>query len=365
MRADLVVIGAGPAGMAASLAAADLGCEVTLLDGASRVGGQIYRQSDLPPPGRQAAPQVGGRLPQRFHRLVDHPRVRWVPESTVWLAERRDGRAFLHATVASGQLTLDASVVVVAAGATEIALPFPGWELPGVTTAGAAQALLKAQSLPVGTRVLVAGSGPFLLPVAADLADAGATVVSVLEATRAAAGARHGPDLLLHPAKLGEAAGYAARLARRGVPVRPGSAVVACHGRDTVERATIARVDPAWRPVPGSRRGVDVDAVCVTHGFAPALELPRALGCAERRHRAKPVAAVWHDRDQATSVPGVFAAGETTGVGGAQVAELEGTIAGHAAARHLGRPSAGPPRAVRRRLAAARRFAGIIDRLYP
>ena len=156
--------------------------------------------------------------------------------------------------------------------------------------------------------------------------------------------------------------------------------MVACRGAGRVERAVIARLDQDWRPVPGSQREETVDAVHVSFGFSPALELPRALGCAEVPPASRPAAAVACDTDQATSVPGVFAAGQVTGAGGADVAELEGYLAGTSAARYLGRRAPGRVRgahpdaagpagrcpaaggAARRGLSAAARLAGVARR---
>jgi thioredoxin reductase/bacterioferritin-associated ferredoxin len=371
----VVVVGAGPAGLAAALAAADLGADVTLIDSGPAAGGQIYRASLL----EGSAPFDSERLPQRLHRALRHPRVSYLPATSVWHAERLPdagtaGEFVLRlAGPAGGPVSADSAVraraVVVATGATELVLPFPGWDLPGVTTVGAAQALLKSQGVTMGGRVIVAGSGPLLLPAAAGLADAGVRVVAVLEATKAAVGARRGARLAAYPGKLAEAARYGATLARNRVPVRPGHAVVACSGSGRVERATIARLDRRWRPVPGSHREVAVDALHVSFGFSPALELTRLLGCQDAPHPEKPTAAVTIDADQATSVAGVFAAGEVTGVGGADVAELEGYLAGAASARHLGLPATPPQaarlRAIRDRLARARRFATLLDAAYP
>jgi hypothetical protein len=117
--------------------------------------------------------------------------------------------------------------------------------------------------------------------------------------------------------------------------------------------------------VPESERTVAVDAVHVSFWFSPALELSRLLGCADAQHEERPVAAVCHDGDQATSVPGVFAAGEVTGIGGAEVAELEGYLAGVSAARYVGLAGGPAVRGVRVRLGRARRFAAGLDRAYP
>lgn len=413
---DVAVVGAGPAGLAAALAAADCGCPVTLIDSAPTVGGQIYRQSTVSPaPAGINSLHSLERLAPALRLAIEHPGIQHLAATTVWHAAPAAHGFLLHLTAqpapsrragrgegdgdeparsgmegdrpvrgraetdepARGQVVpgvLRARAVVVATGATELVLPFPGWDLPGVTTAGAAQALLKSQGVTMGKRVIVAGSGPLLLPVAAGLATAGVRVVAVLEATRAMAGLgraalTHAGHLLASPGKLREAAGYAATLARHRVPVRTRHAVIACHGGGRVRRATVTRLDEQWRPVPGSRRELLVDALHVSYGFSPALELARLLGCADTPHPARPVAAVTHDQDQATSVAGVFAAGEVTGIGGAQVAELEGYLAGTSAARYLGRldPAAHSARTagIRARLGRARRFAGLLDAAYP
>jgi D-hydroxyproline dehydrogenase subunit alpha len=407
---DVAVAGAGPAGLAAALAAAGCGCSVALIDSAPAVGGQIYRQSIAYARTVSNSLHPSLRLAPALRPVIGHPRIQHLPATTIWHASRASGCFLLHVTSprtggggmedsgparsglaggdparsgmaggepAGGQVVagvVRARAVVVATGASELVLPFPGWDLPGVTTAGAAQALLKSQGVTMGNRVIVAGSGPLLLPVAAGLAAAGVRVLAVLEATRAMAGLgraalTHAGDLIVSPGKLREAAGYAAILARHRVPVRTGHAVIACHGDRRVRRATVARLDGQWRPVPGSRRELAVDAVHVSYGFSPALELARLLGCADTPHPARPFAAVTHDADQATSVAGVFAAGEVTGVGGAQVAEQEGYLAGASAARYLGKLDAAAhtarTAAIRPRLGRARRFAELLDAAYP
>jgi bacterioferritin-associated ferredoxin len=194
-------------------------------------------------------------------------------------------------------------------------------------------------------------------------------VVTVLEATQAPAAGPEAAPLPTFPGEPRVATGYAAVLARHRVPLHTGYAVVACEGTDRVERAVIARLDRDWREVPGSRREETVDAVHVSFGFSPALALPRALGCADVQHASRPTAAVACDADLATSVPGVFAAGEVTGVSGAEVAGLEGSLAGASAARYLGRlhpdEYAARTRTLRERLEHARRRAARIDEAYP
>src|ERR1700760_2362683 len=179
---DVGVVGAGPGGLGAALAAGDLGCEVTLIDAGHGSGGQRYHQSLLfPGPGGGAREH----LPPGLARIREVPLVRHLATTTVGQAHRGDDGVvtlWVGGPEGGAETTVEVRAVVLATGATELVLPFPGWDLPGVTTAGAAQALLKSQGVTVGDRVLVSGSGPALLPVAAGLAEAGVQVAAVLEA---------------------------------------------------------------------------------------------------------------------------------------------------------------------------------------
>ena len=208
----MAVVGAGPAGLAAALAAGDLGCEVTLIDAGSGLGGQMYRPGLLFP-GPGPAHRAMEQLPPSLARIRQVRPVRHLAATSAGPAARdRDGVVTLWVGGLEGgaETTVEVRAVVLATGASELVLPFPGWDLPGVTTAGAAQALLKSQGVTVGQRVLVGGSGPLLLPVAASLAEAGVQVVAVLEATPAPAGLPQAAGLAAFPGQLPEATGYAA-----------------------------------------------------------------------------------------------------------------------------------------------------------
>jgi NADPH-dependent 2,4-dienoyl-CoA reductase/sulfur reductase-like enzyme len=342
---DLCVVGAGPAGMAAALSASESGAKVLLVDSAQREGGQFFRQ-----------PLTGaGTLPQRFRRLREIAEVRLGAD--VWSASRSGG-SFVVRLVDGCEVVSGA--LVLATGASEVVLPFPGWELPGVTTAGAAQSLLKAQGLVLGSRVVVAGTGPFLLPVAAGLAKAGArvTLVEAAPLKRTPSGLK---ALAAYPAKAKEAAGYATQLALSRARVLAGWAVVRCEGTGSVERAVVARLSPAWVTRTGAEKVVPADAVCVSFGFVPRVELARQLGAEEFPGPFGP--AVKAGPTMGTSVPGLFVAGELAGVAGAEVAEAEGLVAGMSAASFLGFPvrnaSVGG-----KALAKARKFARQLGPLY-
>ncbi|MDX2292857.1 MULTISPECIES: FAD-dependent oxidoreductase [Streptomyces] len=355
-RADLAVVGAGPAGLAAAVTAAALGLTVTLLDAGARPGGQYYRHPD---------PALGATRPQALHhdwaafagreaelRAYERSgRARYLSERQVWSVTGSGTDWTLHSRTDEGAgAPVRARAVLLATGAYERQLPFPGWTLPGVVGAGGAQAMLKSGLVLPGRRVVVAGSGPLLLAVAASLAAAGARVPAVVEAGGYGPYARHTGTLLRNPAKLAEGALYGGALLRHQVRPLLRHAVVEAHGTDRVEAVTVARLDRDWRPVPGTARRIPCDALAVGHGLVPELSLATALGCATRTAADGTVALVLTPGLR-TSVPGVWAAGETGGVGGAQLALAEGEIAAHTIAGRA------VPAALARRRARLRAFA--------
>ncbi|MEV0400284.1 FAD-dependent oxidoreductase [Actinoallomurus sp. NPDC050550] len=352
---DVVVIGAGPAGLAAAVTAATAGLDVALVDAGRRPGGQYYRHHAAETGGLHHGWDAFVRLRDALDRLT------YLPSHRVWHVE--DGFT-VHALAGDRDerpVRIDARSVIVATGAYDRSLPFPGWDLPGVLTAGGAQALLKGDRVTAGERIVVAGTGPFLFPVATGLAGAGATVVGVFESNRPYGFARH---LARNPGKAWEGAGYAAALARHRIPYRTGHAVVAAHGDGRVEAVTVARLDRDWAPV--DERVIACDTVAVGYGFTPQLEIPLQLGCATRMDAdGSPVVEV--DVAQRTSVPGVYAAGETTGVGGAQLSLVEGELAGLGVAEAAGGVAPDPAH-VSRLLAKRRRlraFAEAMHEAYP
>ncbi|RZU20004.1 pyruvate/2-oxoglutarate dehydrogenase complex dihydrolipoamide dehydrogenase (E3) component [Kribbella rubisoli] len=368
MSAEVVVVGAGPAGVAAALAGAEAGAEVLLVDNGRAIGGQYNRQ--LP---QEFAAHRPDRLQHEWkafaaqrEALSSHPRITYLPETSIWAIEDLRLWAQQGPADAAGRqpFPIDAKAVVLATGAYDRVLPFPGWDLPGVYTAGAAQALAKGQRIAIGQRVLVAGTGPFLLPVAESLLGVGADVVALLEANSLTT-VRKGwsTDPLVAPSKLREAVGYGALLARHRVPLRHGWTVIAAHGTCHVEAVTIARLDSNWRPVPGSERRMDVDAVCVGFGFTANLELAVSARCnLTTGPDGGPAVAV--DANQQTTTSGIYAAGELTGIGGAALSSAEGGLAGAAAAhRALGgeSPSLDSTAVTRGR----RRFAAALAKAYP
>ena len=360
-RYDVVVVGAGPAGLAAAAAASFSGCDVLLMDSAEQPGGQYWRH----PHGRLDAVADLQHDLRTFRCLLSviRSRVTYLARHDVWTVVR-GGRGFeAHAVAEDSAVVVSGSALVLAPGGYDRQIPFPGWDRPGVFSAGGAQALLKGHQVTAGQRAAVGGTGPFLLPVAAGLAARGVTVVGVFEANSTLGWMRHLPSVVRTPDKIAEGVRFAAALAHRRVGFHARHAIVEAHGEGQVRSVTVAKLDGDWRALPGSRRTIACDAVAVGWGFVPRLELPLALGCATHVDADGSLVASVDER-QATTVPGVFVAGEAGGVGGAALALVEGDIAGRAAAAWVGRPVTWPA-GLRRRRRTYRAFATAMHRAHP
>lgn len=340
---EVLVIGAGPAGLGAAIAAARQGAATLVVDGMPRPGGAYWMQPPAGIGGGAQAEQGAARIAEaraagvRFIQGAEVVACRWPGEITV-LHDRR-------------LVSLRARALVVATGAMDRAVAFPGWDMPAVFTASAAQRLLKLSGTLPGRRLVVAGTGPFMLLVAAQLGAAGAELVAVLDA---AARPSRLLRLLGHPERLGEAWRIARPLLRAGT-LRHGWMVARAQGELRVEAVEIVRGD--------RRERLDrIDALITGWGLQPRTELTRLLGCAHHHDAALGGWVCSADpRTGATSVEGVFAAGEVRGVRGAEVAWLEGLEVGSAAAAAIGK---GGFRAAGG-LDRARAFAMTVARLWP
>ncbi|MFF8612834.1 NAD(P)/FAD-dependent oxidoreductase [Streptomyces sp. NPDC015350] len=375
-RAELAVVGAGPAGLAAAVTAADHGLDVVLLDAAAAPGGQYYRNP---------ADGLGAARPQVLHhnwsaftdlsaRLAAHRdtgAIRHLTSHQVWTVERTtDDDWTLHAVVGTDEAdraAVRARRLLLATGAHERQLPFPGWTLPGVVSAAGAQAMLKSGLVLPGRRIVVAGSGPLLQAVAASLTKAGARVPALVEAAGYGAYARSPQVLAVNPAKAVEAVRFGTALMRAGVRVLSHRAVTEVHGDGRVEAVTVSRVDHRWRPVAGTGRRIECDALAVGHGLVPQLELAVATGC-ETRPGTDGTHAVVLDEQLRTTVPGIWAAGETGGVGGVELALCEGELAAISIVREARGGSAegagGGVAALRRTRRRLRAFADLMGAVH-
>jgi NADPH-dependent 2,4-dienoyl-CoA reductase/sulfur reductase-like enzyme len=300
---DVLVVGAGPAGLAAAASAAQGGACVGIIDDNSTAGGQIWRGGERRAPNPQARSWFE-RVRASGLSIFSQTRVLAPLDGHILLVETPD--AAIEARFER---------LVLATGARERFLPFPGWTLPGVMGAGGLQALIKG-GLPIaGKRVVVAGSGPLLLAVAAYLRRKGADVSLVAEQTSVMKLVPFALNLFRTPEKIAQSARFGWDL--RGAVVRSGCWVVQAHGGERIEAVTVRRNGRMWTE--------HCDYLACGFGLVPNVELPAALGCVVVG------GAVQVDEWQRTSETGVYAAGEVTGIGGLELALVEGQIAGIAA----------------------------------
>lgn len=326
---DILVVGAGPAGIAAAVTAAETGAKVGLVDDNAAPGGQIWRgesESNSESTAGRARLQAAGITQLCGRRIVHQPRT------GILLAEGEDDLCELS----YGRL-------VIATGARERFIPFPGWTLPNVMGAGGLQALVKS-GLPVrGKKIVVAGTGPLLLAVAAYLHAHRAEIAAVCEQASWGRLAIFGLAIATSPAKISQALNYKRKLS--GVSFLANSWPVAANGSDRVESVTLSRA--------GKLQTISCDYLACGFHLVPNIELAQLLGCELKN------GCVQVDELQQTSVPGIFCAGEPTGIGGVEKALIEGQIAGLAAAGHA--PDARKLFSAR---ASAQRFARALERAF-
>ncbi|GAB6896942.1 NAD(P)/FAD-dependent oxidoreductase [Kineosporia succinea] len=352
---DVAVVGGGPAGMEAALATARAGLSVVLIDEHHELGGQYFHPRAASVRARLGEHRPEGRV---LAGQVVAAGVEVLTGTTVWAAESstlwvRSDPAGVHA--------VRAERVVVATGATERSLPFPGWQHPSVVSGGFAQHLASSDGVAVGARVVVAGSGPFLLPVAAAITRAGGRVVALVEAGHPYGVGAAQIRSLRHPGKLVQFARELWPLLRSGTRLVQGSVVrgVQTSGSE-LQSVEISALDGNSSPF-----RVAADTLVVGYGFRAQVDLLRLAGarCVVDEHDNDLTVDV--DAYGRTSVPGWYAAGETTGIAGSLAARAEGAlVAAAVVADASGRALSAPPAAVRR----ARRehaFAALSRSLYP
>jgi D-hydroxyproline dehydrogenase subunit alpha len=303
VEVDVAVIGAGPAGIAAAVRAAETGARVAVLDQGIQPGGQIWRHAT-----RAHLPLLARRWLERLDRsgaqLLCSASVFDIAPDRSIAVEHRGERA-----------TVSTDRVVLATGARERFLPFPGWTLPGVLGVGGAQALLKAGASFAGKRIVIAGSGPLLLPVAGLLAQHGARLELVAEQAPAARVLRFGAALWRFPGKIRQAAAFRMQFPRARYAL--GRWVVSASGDDRVREVTLTDGRRCWSQ--------PCDVLCTGYGLIPNSEIARQIGCMVEN------GFVVTDPWQRTGIAGVYCAGEPTGIAGVEAALLEGEIAGLAA----------------------------------
>ena len=325
---DLVIVGGGPAGIAAATTAGNHGIKVLLIDERTTLGGQIYKRVG---PGFQVKKSIKlGADYLRGEKLIDSlnaTNVEIRTETTVFSIE--DSQVII--TTSDNQYEcITYRKILITPGAYDRPVVFPGWTLPGVITAGAAQSLVKTQRVLPGARIFFAGSGPLALAFPAQLSKMGANIVGIIEAAprpglgkslKIARSLRGNFDLIQ------DAIAYQFHLVKSRIKIGYGRIIIKANGTDKLESITFARVDKNWNPIPGTEKTVIADTLCIGYGFFPSVELFKLLNCQMSYDENRGGTMVKLDEWGATSAPNVFGAGDGTGVWGSYVAMLNGQLA--------------------------------------
>lgn len=303
LKYEVAVVGGGPGGMAAAFSAVQSTSSVVLLESALWLGGQVWSGGDGPHADRTA---------KKWFKRIQQSDVKVMTQSTVIGAHERT----LRVDTPEGLVEIAFGSLIIATGAREVFIPFPGWTLPHVFGVGALHNLAK-QGWPMrGKRVVVTGSGPLLIAVAAHLRQLGAVVVLVAEQTGLSKMVQFAAQLPLNaPSKLMQGAAFGARLA--GVPIRTHCWPVEAMGTEKLERVRMTNGSSEW--------DIPCDYLACAFGLTANLELPHLLRCRIEEER------VSTDSSMLTSIPNVYCVGEPTGIGGVDSALTEGTIAGFSA----------------------------------
>jgi thioredoxin reductase len=337
----VVVIGAGPAGMAAAIELAKAGVPCTVIDEAPRSGGQVYRQ-----------------LPTKFQTQekykLNSEQKRGKNLHTEWL-EAKDKINLLSSTSVVGiwnekevvytsegiSGVIEAEQIIIATGAYERPVPFPGWTLPGVMTVGGVKSFIKTMYVKPGERAIIAGTGPLLISTANRLHEIGVNVIAVLEAgnppwsSDAFSKEWEGVDFAQ------DIANDLEELKGNNIPLLFNHTIFEAHGKSEVTSVSYGEVDAKdWKPLNDTKRTINADLVALGFGFVSNIELSMLAGC---KHDFHPSIGWYVVRNQVmeTTVPGIFSVGDGAAIGGAIIAEQEGRIAGIKAAQNAGSITAG------------------------
>ena len=336
---DLAVVGAGPAGLTAAIEGAKRGCTTLVFDMNPLPGGQLIKQIHKFFGSREhRAGTRGIKIAAELLHQAESEKVEVMVGVEVYaihdsilevartFAEDSPGSSLKQeATLPSRHLAIAARRIILATGGAENALNFPGWTLPGVMGAGAAQTMSNVWRVLPGERILMVGAGNVGLIVSYQLLQGGAEITAVIEATQ----------------KIGGYGVHAAKIRRAGVPILTSHTILRAEGDLRVEKAVIARVDASWQPVPGSEQELGVDTICIAVGLRPNTRLASLAGC---NLHCSPRLGGWvpiHNSRMETTIPGTYVAGDLSGVEEASTALEEGRLAGICAASSLGKSAPG------------------------
>lgn len=318
-EAELVIVGAGPAGLSAAIEAAKNGTKVLLVDENAKAGGQLFKQihkffgSSAHKAGTRGI-DIGVQLLEETYKLGIE----------VWLNSEvcgiEDGHDLWIIRNHEESLRVRAKKIILATGATENAVTFPGWDLPGVMGAGAAQTMVNVNRVLPGQRFLMVGSGNVGVIVSYQLLQAGGEVVAIVEAAP----------------KIGGYGVHTAKVCRAGVPFYVSRTVKCAFGTDRVEGVELIALDEHFKQIPGTEQTISCDTVCLATGLTPLTELAWLAGCQFDFVGALGGNLPIHNEKMQTTQKDIFVAGDISGTEEASTAMEEGRLAGINAAAALG-----------------------------
>lgn len=317
-RYDLIIVGAGPSGLSAAIEAAKRGLKVVVFDENEKPGGQLFKQIHKFFGSKEHKAKIRGFvIGEQLLEEADKLGVEVVLNATV-IGLYQDKEITVRIGEAVYHYKGDA--IVVATGAAENMVTFPGWTLPGVIGAGAAQTMMNLHGVKPGKKILMLGSGNVGLVVSFQLMQCGCEVLALVDAAP----------------RVGGYGVHAAKVARTGVPFYLSHTIVKAEGEDYVTGVTIAEVDSHFRFVPGTEKHFDVDTICLAVGLSPMSQLLKMAGCEMEDNPKRGGQVPVCDEYGRTSIPGVFVAGDVSGIEEASSAMIEGRMAGIAVSQYLG-----------------------------
>jgi thioredoxin reductase len=322
IKKEVVVIGGGPSGLAAAIEAAQRGAEVLVVDSNLKAGGQLFKQihkffgSSAHRSGTRGI-DIGTELLEEAEKYGVEI---WLNSVAIGLFQEKKIAVERGLDVEDKKLEIiEAEKIVIASGASENAVRFKGWTLPGVMGAGAAQTMINVNRVLPGERILMIGSGNVGLIVSYQLMQAGADVVALVEAAP----------------KIGGYGVHASKITRAGVPIYTKHTVIEARGDKRVEEAVICELDEKWQPVAGTEKTLKVDTIAIAAGLKPLVELAVMHGC---ECIFDPLLGGWvplHDKNMESTYPGIYVVGDIAGIEEANTALEEGKLAGIAIAEAL------------------------------
>jgi thioredoxin reductase len=350
---DIAIVGAGPAGANAAIAASDQGCSVIVIDEQSKAGGQVWRAKSAAIVNAPSSPETAAG--NTLRDALQASSAIHMNDARVWQIERDGDGWAIHVLISGQTQKILAKALVLANGAREYVQPIPGWTTPGVIGLAGATALIKQDLTLPGQRTVVAGTGPLVFFVASEIRRLGGTVAAIVTPNSRSEWLRALPSMASRPDLMWRGAIWMADLILARVPILYGHTVSEVAGHDQVSAVQVCKLGVGGVPTT-EMRTITTDSVCLGNGLIPAIEAAQLAGALVEN---KPELGGWVpkvDNEGKTEVSGLFICGDGAGIRGAAAAEIHGKLAGFSAANYIGNNTSADRFGLQRQYARAVRF---------